>query len=293
MSQMENMAVPAVGNMSKEELLELKKAMNAKALAKRRTRTALRVTANVVFAVLILLPLLYAISIALMPSSELFTTELNLFPKNPTFSNFINAFRTVPLLRFILNSFIMAGCITIGQIITCSLAAFAFSFLEFKGKGILFMVVMATMMVPGEATIISNYLTVSSWGMLDTYQVLIVPYLTSAMGIFLYESAKLDGCSNLKFIVRILLPLTKSAIGAMAVYTFINAWNMYMWPLLVTGSNNMRTVQIGISMLDSVDSQSITLMIAGVVMIIIPSISIFIIGQKQLIRGMFSGAVKG
>ena len=220
MSQMENMAVPAVGNMSKEELLELKKAMNAKALAKRRTRTALRVTANVVFAVLILLPLLYAISIALMPSSELFTTELNLFPKNPTFSNFINAFHTVPLLRFILNSFIMAGCITIGQIITCSLAAFAFSFLEFKGKGILFMVVMATMMVPGEATIISNYLTVSSWGMLDTYQVLIVPYLTSAMGIFLfrqfymtfpislYESAKLDGCSNLKFIVRILLPLT-------------------------------------------------------------------------------------
>ena len=300
MSQMENMAVPAVGNMSKEELLELKKAMNAKALAKRRTRTALRVTANVVFAVLILLPLLYAISSALMPSSELFTTELNLFPKNPTFSNFINAFRTVPLLRFILNSFIMAGCITIGQIITCSLAAFAFSFLEFKGKGILFMVVMATMMVPGEATIISNYLTVSGWGMLDTYQVLIVPYLTSAMGIFLfrqfymtfpislYESAKLDGCSNLKFIVMILLPLTKSAIGAMAVYTFIN-----MWPLLVTGSNNMRTVQIGISMLDSVDSQSITLMIAGVVMIIIPSISIFIVGQKQLIRGMFSGAVKG
>ena len=305
MSQMKNMAVPAVGNMSKEELLELKKAMNAKALAKRRTRTALRVTANVVFAVLILLPLLYAISIALMPSSELFTTELNLFPKNPTFSNFINAFRTVPLLRFILNSFIMAGCITIGQIITCSLAAFAFSFLEFKGKGILFMVVMATMMVPGEATIISNYLTVSSWGMLDTYQVLIVPYLTSAMGIFLfrqfymtfpislYESAKLDGCGNLRFIVKILMPLTKSAMGAMAVYTFINAWNMYMWPLLVTGSDSKRTVQIGISMLNSVDAQSITLMLAGVVMIIIPSISIFIVGQKALIKGMFSGAVKG
>ena len=305
MSQMENMAVPAVGNMSKEELLELKKAMNAKALAKRRTRTALRVTANVVFAVLILLPLLYAISIALMPSSELFTTELNLFPKNPTFSNFINAFRTVPLLRFILNSFIMAGCITIGQIITCSLAAFAFSFLEFKGKGILFMLVMATMMVPGEATIISNYLTVGKMGILDTYPVLILPYLTSAMGIFLfrqfyltfpislYESAKIDGCSNLRFIWQILMPLTKSAMGAMAVYTFINAWNMYMWPLLVTGSDKMRTVQIGIGMLDSVDSQSITLMIAGVVLIILPSISIFIAGQKQLIRGMFSGAVKG
>ena len=305
MSQMENMAVPAMGNMSKEELLELKKAMNAKALAKRRTRTALRVTANVVFAVLILLPLLYAISIALMPSGELFTTELNLFPKNPTFSNFINAFRTVPLLRFILNSFIMAGCITIGQIISCSLAAFYFSFLDFKGKNVLFMLVMATMMIPGEATIISNYLTVSGWNWLDSYQVLIVPYLTSAMGIFLfrqfyltfpislYESAKIDGCSNLRFIWQILMPLTKSAMGAMAVYTFINAWNMYMWPLLVTGSDKMRTVQIGIGMLDSVDSQSITLMIAGVVLIILPSISIFIAGQKQLIRGMFSGAVKG
>ena len=240
-----------------------------------------------------------------MPSGELFTMELNLLPKNPTFKNFRDALVNVPLLRFIFNSFLMASCITLGQIITCSLAAFAFSFLDFKGKGVLFAVVMATMMVPGEATIISNYLTVGKLGMLDTYPVLIVPYLTSAMGIFLfrqfymtfpkslYESAKLDGCTNLKFIVRILIPLTKSAIGAMGVYTFINAWNMYMWPLFVTGSDKMRTVQIGISMLDSVDSQSITLMIAGVVIVIIPSISIFILGQKQLIRGMFSGAVKG
>ena len=291
--------------MTKEQLLALKTQMNAKVLAKRRTRTGIRLAANVVMAFVILLPLLYALSIAFMPSGELFTMELNLVPKNPTLSNFRNALVNVPLLQFILNSFLMAGCITIGQIITCSLSAFAFSFLEFKGKGILFAIVMATMMVPGEATIISNYLTVGNLGMLDTYGVLIVPYLTSAMGIFLfrqfymtfpislYESAKLDGCNNLKFIVKILIPLTKSAIGAMGVYTFINAWNMYMWPLLVTGSDKMRTVQIGISMLDSVDSQSITLMIAGVVMVIIPSISIFILGQKQLIRGMFSGAVKG
>ena len=291
--------------MTKEQLLALKTQMNAKALAKRRTRTGIRLAANFVMAFVILLPLLYALSIAFMPSGELFTMELNLLPKNPTLSNFRDALVNVPLLRFILNSFIMAGCITIGQIITCSLSAFAFSFLEFKGKGILFAIVMATMMVPGEATIISNYLTVGNLGMLDTYGVLIVPYLTSAMGIFLfrqfymtfpislYESAKLDGCNNLKFIIKILLPLTKSAIGAMGVYTFINAWNMYMWPLLVTGSDKMRTVQIGISMLDSVDSQSITLMIAGVVMVIIPSISIFILGQKPLIRGMFSGAVKG
>ncbi len=273
--------------------------------ARQKRKVAARLLANIVVALIILLPLLYAISIAFMPSNELFTTEMNLLPSHPTLANFKDALAKVPLMRFVVNSFLVAGLITVGQIISCSLAAFSFSFLDFKGKDLLFMLVMATMMVPGEATIISNYLTVSSWGWLDSYQVLIVPYLTSAMGIFLfrqfylsfpislYESAKIDGCKNLRFILQILIPLTKSAIGAMAVYTFINAWNMYMWPLLVTGSDNMRTVQIGISMLDSVDSQSITMMIAGVVMIIVPSLLIFVVGQKQLIKGMFSGAVKG
>ena len=286
-----------------EEVEKLHRLMNARALRKKRIRKTVLVCVNILFALFMLFPLLYSVSVSIMPGDELFTMDLNILPSNPTFENYVRAFTQVPLVRFILNSFLVAGCITIGQIITCSLAAFAFSFLEFKGKNFLFMLVMATMMVPGEAVIISNYLTVSSMGILDTYIVLILPSLTSAMGIFLfrqfymtfpislYESAKLDGCGNLRFIV--LIPLTKSAIGAMAVYTFINAWNMYMWPLLVTGSEEMRTVQIGISMLNSVDAQSITLMMAGVVAIIIPSMVIFIVGQKQLISGMFSGAVKG
>lgn len=288
-----------------EEVEKLHRLMNARALRKKRIRKTVLVCVNILFALFMLFPLLYSVSVSIMPGDELFTMDLNILPSNPTFENYVRAFTQVPLVRFILNSFLVAGCITIGQIITCSLAAFAFSFLEFKGKNFLFMLVMATMMVPGEAVIISNYLTVSSMGILDTYIVLILPSLTSAMGIFLfrqfymtfpislYESAKLDGCGNLRFIVKILIPLTKSAIGAMAVYTFINAWNMYMWPLLVTGSNEMRTVQIGISMLNNEDAQSITLMIAGVILVIIPSIAIFIAGQKQLIRGMFSGAVKG
>lgn len=300
---------PAVGlqrgRYTKEELEALHRKMGLAALRRRRIRTGVLICLNVVMALFILFPLLYAVSVSLMPGEELFTMEMNLVPKHPDLSNYIRAWTQVPLLRFILNSFLVAGSITIGQIITCSLAAFAFSFLNFKGKNVLFMLVMATMMVPGEATIISNYLTVSSLGILDTYLVLILPSLTSAMGIFLfrqfymtfpmslYESAKLDGCGNLRFIVSILLPLTKSAIGAMSVYTFINAWNMYMWPLLVTGSQEMRTVQIGISMLDNTDAQSVTLMMAGVVSVIIPSMIIFILGQKQLIRGMFSGAVKG
>ncbi len=287
------------------QLEQLHTQMNARALRRRRIRQTVLVALNIVMALFMLFPLLYAVSVSIMPSSELFTMDMNLIPQNPTFENYVRALTQVPLGRFILNSFLVAGTITIGQIITCSLAAFAFAFLNFKGKNVLFMLVMATMMVPGEATIISNYLTVSSLGILDTYIVLILPYLTSAMGIFLfrqfylsfpmslYESAKLDGCGNLRFVVKILIPLTKSAIGAMAIYTFINSWNMYMWPLLVTGSAEMRTVQIGISMLESVDAQSITLMMAGVVTIIIPSMVIFVVGQKQLIRGMFSGAVKG
>ena len=293
------------GQYTEEQLAALHRRMSDAALRRRRIKTGVLVTLNVVVALFMLFPLLYAVSVSLMTGSELFTMDMNLIPSAPTLENYLRAWAQVPLLRFILNSFIVAGCITLGQIITCSLAAFAFSFLNFKGKNLLFMLVMATMMVPGEATIISNYLTVSQLGILDTYIVLIVPSLTSAMGIFLfrqfymtfpislYESAKLDGCSNLRFIVRILLPLTKSAIGAMSVYTFINAWNMYMWPLLVAGSQEMRTVQIGISMLDNTDAQSITLMMAGVVSVIIPSMIIFVVGQKQLIRGMFSGAVKG
>lgn len=286
--------------------MEQQRIANRNALYRKKASQLLLIVINVVVAAAVLLPLLYAVSVAFMPSSELFTTDINLLPQNPTIENFKEVMRKIPLGRFIINSFLVAGAITFGQIISCSLAAFSFSFLDFKGKNLLFMAVMATMMIPGEATIISNYLTVSGWKWLDTYKVLIIPYLTSAMGIFLfrqfymsfpislYESAKIDGCSNLRFIFQILLPLTKSAIGAMAVYTFINAWNMYMWPLLVTGSTDMRTVQVGLGMLDgNLDSQSLTLIIAGVVLIILPSISIFIVGQKQLIRGMFSGAVKG
>lgn len=281
--------------------------INEKAARKKRFNSMLLLAVNIAVALIMTFPLLHALSIALMPSRELYAEGLNLIPSEITIENFRQALTKIPLLRFVGNSFIVSGFITIGQIISCSLAAFTFSFHDFKGKNLLFMLVMATMMVPGEATIISNYLTVAGWGWMNpsTYKVLIVPYLTSAMGIFLfrqfylsfpvslYESAKIQGCSDIRFIVKILLPLTKPAVGSMAVYTFINSWNMYMWPLLVTGSNEMRTVQIGISMLDSVDSQSIAMMIAGVVMVVLPSLIIFVIGQKQMIRGLLSGAVKG
>lgn len=233
---------------------EEQKLLNRKSVQRKKASTIILVIINIIVAFVMLFPLIYSLSVAFMPSEELYTQGLNLIPKNPSLENFRQVFEKVPIERFVLNSFIVSGFITIGQVISCSLAAFSFSFLDFKGKNTLFILVMATMMVPGEATIISNYLTVAAWGWLNpsSYKVLIVPYLTSAMGIFLfrqfylsfpislYESAKIHGCSNIRFIFKILMPLTKPAIGSMAVYTFINAWNMYMWPLLVTGSNEMR-----------------------------------------------------
>ena len=165
---------------------EAKAKMLAQQKYKRAARTAGHSVLNIVVALIVLLPLLYAVSIAFMPSGELFTLDMNILPKHPTLENFRQALQKVPLVRFVVNSFLVAGLITFGQIISCSLAAFSFSFLDFKGKNVLFMLVMATMMIPGEATIISNYLTVSGWNWLDSYQVLIVPYLTSAMGIFLF-----------------------------------------------------------------------------------------------------------
>jgi sn-glycerol 3-phosphate transport system permease protein len=185
------------------------------------------------------------------------------------------------------------------------MAAFAFSFLHFKGRNALFLLVLSTMMVPWEATIIANYLTVSAWGWLDSYRALILPYACSAMGIFLmrqnyltfarelHECARLDGCGNWRFLLSIVVPLSRPALGALGAYVFLMQWNQYLWPLLVTNSDKVRTAQIGISQLYDIDSEQIGLMMAGVIVVLFPSLSIFVFMQKQLINGLMAGAVKG
>ncbi|MEA5014801.1 MAG: carbohydrate ABC transporter permease [Candidatus Limiplasma sp.] len=272
---------------------------------RRRWRNFGNLLLNLPLMLVILVPLLYTLSISVMPSHEIYKNHL--IPSSVNFANYVNAF-TNPnynFMRFILNSFIVSTCVMLGQMVTCSMAAFAFSFLEFKGKKVLFLCILATMMIPGEATIIANYLTVSRWGWLDSYQALIVPYLTSAMGIFLlrqnyltfaqelHEAARLDGCGNWRFLGSIAIPLSRPALGALGAYVFLNTWNQYMWPLLVTNSSSYRTVQIGISMLYDIDAEALGLMMAGVIIVIVPSLSIFIFMQKQLINGLMAGAVKG
>ena len=260
---------------------------------------------NIPMLLVILAPLIYTLLISVMPPDEIYRNML--IPSSINLNNYVNAF-THPAYNFhtiIRNTFIESTSVMLGQMVTCSLAAFAFAFLDFRGKKWLFVLVLATMMVPGEATIIANYLTVSRWGWLDSFQALIVPYLTSAMGIFLlrqnyltfsrelHEAAQLDGCNNPRFMASIVVPLSRPALGALGAYVFLNTWNQYMWPLLVTNSSNYRTVQIGISMLYDIDAESLGLMMAGVVIVIVPSLSIFIFMQKQLINGLMAGAVKG
>ena len=288
-----------------DELLEEQERLFKQAQLRKRIMKIGLLVVNSILAVVTLFPLIYAVTMSLKTPGEIYTTEFQLLPAVPQFSNYVNAFQTAPLGRFILNSFIVAIAITIGQLLSGALAAFSFEFLNSRFKEVIFALVLATMMVPGEATIVSNYLQVAGWGWLDSYHVLIIPYLTSASTIFLlrqfyksfpftlYEAARIDGCSNIRFVFTILLPLSKPALGATAVNAFINAWNMYMWPLVVSGSDNYRTVQIGVSMMQSVDSQSIVLMFAGVVFCLLPSLIIFLVGQKALVKGLFSGSVKG
>lgn len=276
-----------------------------KYLRRRRLGRFALVSLNIIAWLFIMFPLIYALLMAIKPSSELYDPNSILFPQNPTLMNFVEVFELAPIGRYIFNSLIVASSITLLQITTSVLAAFAFRFLNFKGKGVIYGLILSTMMIPGEAVIISQFLMVSGWGLTDSIMVLIIPFIVSAFNIFLcvqalenfpyeiYESAKIDGCSDFRFAFMMVLPLIKPTIGAMAVQSFLAGWNMYMWPLLVTNDDSNRTVQIGISMLNSVDSQSLVLMVAGVVICMLPSLAIFIVGQRNMIKGLTSGAVKG
>ena len=271
----------------------------------RKLKNAGNFALNIPILLIILVPLIYTLSISLVPSDQVYRTLL--LPHAIQFGNYINAFTnpSYNFLMYIRNSFIVSLSVMLCQMITCSMAAFAFVFLKFRGQKILFLAVLATMMVPGEATIIANYLTVARWGWTNSLHVLIVPYMTSAMGIFLMrqnfmtfpkelkEASTLDGCSDMRFLLTIAVPLARPALGALGAYVFLNTWNQYMWPLLTTDSDAFRTVQVGISMLYDIDAQSMGLMMAGVIIVIVPSLSIFVFMNKQLINGLMAGAVKG
>ncbi|MCI3926897.1 carbohydrate ABC transporter permease [Paenibacillus sp. TRM 82003] len=249
-------------------------------------------------------PVYFAVSYGLMTSQAVESYPPPFLPSPVYFGNMFEVLNLVPLVRFIGNSLIVSSLIMIGELITGALAAYAFAFLRFKGRDLLFAVFLATLMVPGEVTVIPNFLTVRSWGWMDTYWGLSVPHMSTAFGIFLLrqfflqlpkdlgEAARMDGCGHLRFFFSMVLPLSRPALGTLAVYSFMKAWNMYLWPLLMTNQESMRTVQIGIAMLKKEEYMSWNLILAGVTLVVLPSLLLLVVGLKQLVRGITGGAVK-
>lgn len=259
----------------------------------------------IVCSIAILYPLFYTISSSFMTPEEASTYPPKMLPSGLYFENFVTVLDTIPIVRFIVNTFVMASIITVGQLIFASTAAYAFSHLRFPGKSFWFAVFMSTMMIPWEVTIIPNYLTIKSWDWLDTFQALTLPFIATAFGTFLlrqfflqlprelFDAAKIDGCGLFRSFIKFVIPLSLPALGMLGIYAFLNAWNMYLWPLLVTNSDMMRTVQIGISMLQFEEFTSWNLVLAGVTLVLLPSFIMLIFGLKQLVQGITAGALKG
>jgi sn-glycerol 3-phosphate transport system permease protein len=256
-------------------------------------------------ALFVLFPIWSAINISLLSDSEIASYPPKMVPSQFNIDVFKHALEQAPLGRYMLNSIIQSGLVMLGQLITASLAAYAFAFIDFKYKNVLFLVFLSTMMIPWEATIIPNYLLIKQLGWTDTFQGLAVPFMATGFGTFLLrqfflkipselkDAAVMDGCGHLRFLWQIVLPLGRPALGTLAVYSFLQTYNQYLWPLLITNDENMRTVQIGITLLQDQERFMFNIVMAGVVLILIPTFALFIVSNKQLIRGLTAGAVKG
>ena len=260
---------------------------------------------KIVIGLIIISPLIIGLSLSFMSASEMASIPPHFIPHNPVLYTYQNALKTVPIFFFMKNSVIVCAIVIAGQICTCSFAAYAFSFYKFRGQRLLFLLILTTMMIPADAIIIANFLTISQFRLNDTYTGLTAPYVTGAMGIFLLrqffltipkelrEAALIDGCKDMRFLFSVVLPVSKPAIASLGIYVFIQVYNQFLWPLLVTNTNRMRTVQVGMSILKEAETVDYGAVLAGSVLILIPAICVYLIGQRHLIQGMTAGAVKG
>ena len=203
------------------------------------------------------------------------------------------------------NSLILAATSSMVRVIVSALAAFAFAFLDFPCKNLIFMAMLATIMIPADVVLVANYRTVSGMGLINTYLGMMIVFFVSAMNIFqfrqsfktfattLKEAAHIDGCSNFTFFLRILLPTNISTVLTVFITAFIGTWNTYLWPLLVTNKTEMRTVQVGITMLNFSEGTVYGPIMAASIMVLLPSLILFLTFQKRIVSGMMAGGVKG
>lgn len=257
-----------------------------------------------VSALLLFFPILYALSASFMEPHEIYAGKL--LPSSISFDAYKEVFESIPLMHYLIVSFWMSFIVMVGQLIVSSLSAFAFVFIPFKGRDLIFYLFLATMLIPWEATIIPNFLTILNLGWVNTYQGLTVPFFALPFGIFLlrqhfltipkelWESAQMDGCSRFRFYWKFALPLSKSSLSALGIYGFLTTWNMYLWPLLVTDSDKVRPVQIGLKMLIANESSSSwNMVMAAVISILLPTLLLLFIGLKWIREGLTAGAIKG
>mgnify|MGYP001627173383 CR=1 FL=1 len=255
------------------------------------------------YALLLILPLLTLLSASLRSEADLYAPGL--LPLKPTLEPYREALEKFPLARFLLNSLLVAGATTLGVLLTSLLAAYALTRLRFRGRELLFGLAVALLLVPGEVTFLPLYLLVDRLGWLDSYLALTVPFLASPLGVFLlrqflrtipedyFDAARIDGANHWQILRHVAFPLSAPALGALAALTFIGAWNMYLWPLVVTKSREMQTAQIAVNFILNEEVARWNVVAAAAVLVLLPTLLAFLLAQRAFIRGIALGGLKG
>lgn len=266
-----------------------------------------RYTLLTAVSVVVLFPIYAVLLQSLKSGPDAFDHPRSLLPVDLTLDTIRDAWRIGNLDRLLFNSLFVAAVVTIGVVITSLLAAYVFAFLEFPFKGPVFVLYLATMLVPGEVTVVFNERTAESLGWINSYQGLIVPSLASTFGVFLVrqvflqlphelrEAASLDGVGHLRFLWEVAAPLSRPTLAALGLFTFLGTWNAYLWPSqVIRGDRAHETIQIGLDRLRTPgDISKFNLVTGGLVIAALPIFILLVVFQRQLVRGLTAGAVKG
>lgn len=255
-------------------------------------------------AFIMLIPFLWMLSTSLKNKGATMVFPPEFIPKEPTMENYRNVIESFPMLRFLFNSLLVAGLTTLGQIIFSSMAAYAFSRMQFKGRDSLFLLYLATMMVPAQVTMIPQFILIKQFNWLDSYQGLIIPTMFGVFGTFLMrqamlsipreleEAAFMDGASHFKVFINVCLPLVKPTVATLGIFTFMASWNNFLWPLIVVNSKELATLPLGLSLLEGRWGTDWGLMMSGVVISVVPILIVYLFAQKYFIQGMTMSGMK-
>jgi sn-glycerol 3-phosphate transport system permease protein len=269
-------------------------------------KTILRYLALTVVALIVLFPLYITVVNSLLPSSKIAARPPTFFPTDPQWNAYTRAWDLGRFGPAILTSIIVTSVVVAAQVLTSILAGYAFAFLEFPLKRTIFVLFLATMMIPFEVIFLANLDIIRSLGLYNSYAGLAIPFLATGFGAFLLrqsfltvpsdlrDAARLDGFGHFRFMFRVAVPLIRPAIAALAVFSFLGAWSEYLWPLIAAETDgDYRTVQIALRQLRFINLADINATFAGAVIATLPLLVLLIFFQKQLVRGLTAGAVKG